>query len=356
MKKFYLILILLVFANIVFAQKKGSPPPNLDNITSEITERTETTATFTFKNPEKALIYFVLSKIPTNLTQIDKDVLSLEKTITLDSKLELSKNVYLIVTSKQEAGEYTIAGLTPATKYEFAIYKRIDNNKVEKVWFTDMSTLAKEPTVQAMNIAFGDLTENSVKISLYRGNGERRLVVVTKGDQSNIPIDGKRYFANPNYGSKDSKLGTGYVVYNGGDRLVDIVVKNLESGEYTVQVFEFNGDGESANYLTTPSSNNPRKFRTLLPPPKAIEPELITHDGFVAKWTKVDGATTYFLDIATDKDFVNRLELYADLDVGDIDEIEVVDLESKQTYYMRVRAAARGNKSNYSNIIKVTTK
>jgi len=356
MKKIFVILILLTLANTIFAQKKSPTNTSTDNISVEITNRTETTAAFNFKNPGKLLIYCVLSKMPTNLTQIDKDVLSLEKTITLNPKLELSKDIYLIVTSKHEAGDYTIEGLTPRTKYEFAVYKRIDDKKVEKIWFTDISTLAKEPTEQAMNIAFGDLTENSVKISLFRGNGEKRLVVVTKGDQSNIPQDGVRYFANPNYGSKDSKLGTGYVVYNGGDRMVDLVVKNLESGEYTVQVFEYNGDGESANYLTKPSGNNPRKLRTLLPPPKAFEPELITHDGFVAKWSKVDGATTYYLDIATDKDFVNRLELYSDLDVGDIDEIEVVDLESKQTYYMRVRAVARGNKSNYSNVIQVTTK
>lgn len=356
MKKIFIALILLVLANFAYGQKKSQANTKPISTEVEVTNRTETTATFTFKNPEKSLIYFVLSKIPTNLTKIDKDVLSLEKTINLDPKLELSKDVYLIVTSKQEAGDYTVTGLNPRTKYEFAVYKRIDNVKVEKIWFTDMSTLAQEPTEQAKNIAFGDITENSAKISLYRGNGEKRLVVVTKGDQSSIPVDGVRYFANPVYGSKESKLGTGYVVYNGGDRMVDLVVRNLESGEYTVQVFEYNGDGESANYLTKTSGNNPRKLKTLLPAPKALEPEMITHDGFVAKWTKVDGATTYFLDIATDKDFVNRLELYSDLDVGDIDEIEVVDLESKQTYYMRVRAVAVGNKSNYSNIIKVTTK
>lgn len=354
MRKIYLILLLFTVATVVFAQKK--PATKNENVIAEFTNRTETTATFTFKNPNKILLYFVLSKKPTNLTQINKDVLSLEKTIKLNPQLELENEVFLIVTSKQEAGEYTIANLTPKTKYEFAIYKRVDNNKVDKIWFADMASLAKEPTEQTTNIAFSDITDNSFKLTILRGNGERRLVVITKGEGTNLPVDGTRYFANPNYGSKDSKIGNGYVVYNGGDRNVNIVVNNLEPGLYTVQVFEYNGEGESANYLTIPANNNPRKFRTLLPAPKALEPELITHDGIVAKWSKVDGATTYFLDIATDKDFVNRLELYSDLDVGDIDEIEVVDLESDQTYFYRVRATAPGNKSPYSNVIKFKTK
>lgn len=358
MKKIILIIVSLAIAISVFAQKKPATKieTKVENIVAEFTQRSETTATFTFKNPEKSLIYFVLSTFPTNLSQIDKDILSLEKTITLDPKLELSKDVYLIVTSKQDLGEYTIAGLTPKTKYEFAIYKRIDNKKVEKVWFTDMATLAKEPTDQATNLAFSEATEKSFKVSVNRGNGETRIVVVTKGDETNLPVDGIRYFANPNYGSKESKIGSGYVVYNGGDRMIDLVVNNLESGQYTIQVFEYNGDGESANYLTKTASNNPRKYRTMLPAPKALNPEMITHDGFVAKWTKVDGATTYYLDIATDKEFINRLELYSDLDVGDIDEIEVVDLESSSTYYYRIRATAPGNKSQYSNVIQIKTK
>mgnify|MGYP005837217089 CR=1 FL=1 len=354
MKNALLVLFLFVFAASLFAQNKTTAKNERINV--QITKRTESTATFSFQNPDKALIYFVLSTIPTNLTQIDKDILSLEKTIKLDPQLLLSKDVYLIVTSKQEAGDYTITGLVGKTKYEFAVYKRIDNKKVEKVWFTDMSTLAKEPTEQATNIAFSDVTENSFKVSLFRGNGEKRIVVVTKGNETNTPIDGVRYFANPNYGSKDNKIGSGYVVYNGGDRMTDLVVNNLENGEYTVQVFEYNGEGEAANYLTKTASNNPRKFKTLLPAPKALEPEFITHDGIVAKWTKVNGAITYFLDIATDKEFNNRLELYADLDVGDIDEIEVVDLESNQVYYFRVRAVAPGNKSKYSNTIQFKTK
>lgn len=354
MKKIILLFILFAIATTAFAQKK--PVTKSENINAEFTQRTETTATFTFKNPEKSLIYFVLSTIPTNLSQIDKDILSLEKTIKLDPQLELSKDVYLIVTSKQDIGEYTITGLTPKTKYEFAIYKRIDNKKVEKVWFTDMAALAKEPTEQATNLAFSDPTDKSFKISLNRGNGEKRIVVVTKGNGTNLPVDGVRYMANPNYGSKENRIGSGYVVYNGGDRMIDLVVNNLESGEYTVQVFEYNGDGESANYLTKTASNNPRKYRTLLPAPKALTPDMITHDGFVAKWTKVDGASTYYLDVATDKEFVNRLELYADLDVGDIDEIEVVDLQAQTTYYFRVRAIAPGNKSKYSNTIQIKTK
>ncbi len=354
MKKVLLILFSFAIATSLLAQSKNSP--KIEQINAQFTNRTETTATFTFQNPEKSLIYFVLSTKPTNLKQIDKDILSLEKTIKLDPRLSLENDVYLIVTSKQANGEYTITELTPRTKYEFAIYKRIDNKKVEKVWFTDMSTLAKEPTQQAENIAFSDATDKSFKISLFRGNGERRIVVVTKGNETNLPVDGVRYFANQNYGSKDNKIGSGYVVYNGGDRMIDLVVKNLESGEYTVQVFEYNGDGESANYLTKTASNNPRKYRTLLAAPKALAPELITHDGFVAKWTKVQGATTYYLDIATDKDFINRLELYSDLDVGDIDEIEVVDLQSDNTYFFRVRAAAPGTKGAYSNVIQFKTK
>lgn len=355
MKKITIIL-LIILSLSALAQKKQQNTKTTLNIKADIIERTETTATFTFENPQKELIYFVISKTPTNLNDIDRDVLSLEKKIQISPKLELSSDVYLIVTSKQDKGDYTIEGLNPKTKYEFSIYRRIDQKKVEKIWNTDLYTLASEPTRQATSLAFSDATDNSFKITLNRGDGERRIIVVSKEGETNLPKDGVFYPANPNWGTKESKIGSGYVVYNGNDRLVDVVVKNLESGTYTIQAFEYNGDGQTANYLTTTANNNPRKFRTLLQAPKALEPSSIGAEGFVARWTKVNGATTYIIDIATDKDFNDRLELYTDLDVGDIDEIEIADLQSGKTYYFRVRASAPGNKSPYSNTQIIKTK
>lgn len=75
---------------------------------------------------------------------------------------------------------------------------------------------------------------------------------------------------------------------------------------------------------------------------------------FVANWNSVTGAVKYFLDIATDAGFTNKLAGFNDLDVGNVLTYSVSGLSGNTTYYYRIKAvSSSGGLSGYSNAITV---
>jgi endonuclease G len=110
---------------------------------------------------------------------------------------------------------------------------------------------AAEPTVQASNVAFSNITATSMTVSWANGNGQSRLVLARQGAAVNdVPVDGTAYTANSAYGS-GSEIGTGnFVVFAGSGNSVNVT--NLQpSTSYHFAVFEFNGSNAGTNYLTT---------------------------------------------------------------------------------------------------------
>jgi uncharacterized repeat protein (TIGR03803 family) len=120
------------------------------------------------------------------------------------------------------------------------------------------------PNAQATNLAFQTITSTQATINWTNGSGQRRMVFVKQ--ESGLVVDPEKnttYIASSDWAIKGSQLGASgyYCVYNGTGNSVSIT--NLQPNtQYTVQVFEYNGEAGIEQYLTATASNNPNSFTT----------------------------------------------------------------------------------------------
>jgi hypothetical protein len=285
----------------------------------------------------------------------DKSVIASDTT-EFPSTIKTKRVETLIATEWSKKGEkLVVTKLSPKTEYAFALYKvGVDSSVlIQKYAF---STLAAEPSRQAQQISFGDVTDTTITLRFIFGNGEGRMLVGAKGEEVDLPQDGKEYRASARFGSREAQLGKSFVLYDGKDKTPQVTVTNLEPGtKYTFAVFEYNGNGKYRNYNVKPSANNPRSKITRLKAPEILKVELIAPDGAFIRWKKVANAVTYILDVATDEEFRNKVDVYNEVDVGDLDTFELSDLVEGTTYYIRLKARGNGIESLYSKPVKFTT-
>jgi endonuclease G len=156
---------------------------------------------------------------------------------------------------------------------------------------------ATEPTIQATNVGFSNVTATSMAVSWTNGNGAARIVVAKEASAVDfVPVDGTAYTPNPVFGSgtplgpansvsmrlkplaaratktkvlnarpgvkmlpatvpQDVVSGNFVVFASAGN---SVTVTNLQpSTTYYFAVFEFNGFSTGTNYLTTsPGTGN----------------------------------------------------------------------------------------------------
>jgi len=262
--------------------------------------------------------------------------------LVFNSKFNKSKNVY-------------ISNLENLTDYYFALYKREKGKLIlhQKIKF---STVVEAPSVHSKNITFSNVTDTEMTISFQSGNGEGRIVLMRKDSAPELPTDGIEYKFSQKYKNDSAILKNNtYCIYKtkiSADN--KIVVSNLEKGKYYFAVIEFNGNGKHINYLGE-FNGNIRTKSTSLEAPVALPAEIVDLNNFVAKWEKHPDAEYFMLDIAEDEQFVNIVQPYENVDVGDSNIVEIelpFSLENKKLYY-RVRAFVNGTITNSSNIIKV---
>jgi hypothetical protein len=332
----------------------AAPSKEKSNFIMKLQEVSENTAKILVEGKNEDKI-FILTTNPAEISFTVPAELSISPEIDIKALKQVKNDAYLLGKSKLEKVELNLHNLNVKTNYFLQVYL-IDNAKIQLAQSFPFSTLDKEPEKQASNIAFGNVTENSMLLLWQNGTGEGRIVVAKKDGRPDLPEDGKIYKANEKYGSSDSKLKSSFVIFDGHKAANRCQVKDLKSGKYYFQVFEYNGDGESRNYLTKTNSNNPRDKETALPAPKATDASEISNNGFTANWSASDGAETYILQVATDDKFQDILPEYNSVDIGNITSIEVVELESGKIYFYRVQAATKEGKSRFSNVIKVETK
>lgn len=70
---------------------------------------------------------------------------------------------------------------------------------------------------------------------------------------------------------------------------------------------------------------------------------------FTANWNSVSGATGYYLDVATDRNFTQMVSGYNNVSVGNVTNYKVTGLNADTTYYYRVRAYNNSGQSLSSN-------
>ncbi len=175
----------------------------------------------------------------------------------------------------------TISGLSASTAYHFSVIPYNWNASVAQTYnyrtaatipTANATTFAAEPTTQASSITVGSYAEVSMSsINWTDGNGASRLVVAKAGGAvDSFPVDGTAYTANAAFGS-GTQIGTGnYVVHAGSGPIATL--SNLgRDTVYHFRVFEFNGSGVTANYLTSAATGNPGSQTTLAgnPPTQA---------------------------------------------------------------------------------------
>lgn len=124
--------------------------------------------------------------------------------------------------------------------------------RLDDITVTSSSALAAEPTTHASAVNFSGVTSGEMTVYWTSGNGASRLVIAREGAApTGVPVDGTAYTANADFSAAPA-LGDGKVVYNGTGSSFTLTGLS-PSTTYHVRVYEFNGSGASANYLTSGS-------------------------------------------------------------------------------------------------------
>ncbi|MBN2778930.1 MAG: lamin tail domain-containing protein [Bacteroidales bacterium] len=121
-----------------------------------------------------------------------------------------------------------------------------------------MTCTCEEPTTEANNLVFTNVSDIDMDLSWTSGDGVSRIVVAKAEVPVDWePVDGTTYTANSSFGS-GTEMGTGnYVVYNGSGN--GFSVTNLIPGTtYYFKIFEYGCTPGTEDYLTsgTPEEGN----------------------------------------------------------------------------------------------------
>jgi hypothetical protein len=213
-----------------------------------------------------------------------------------------------------------------------------------------------EPLIQASLLSFLVVTDTSIQLSVTRGDGSSRILIVRQGSAVNdFPEDFTGYLADATFGQGD-ELGSGnFVAYAGTDS--QFVVNGLSAETtYHFAVLEFNGTGSEANYLlTNPATGSQFTFATQPSQQvSALQVTAVAPTSVRIKWTAGNGTrrlvlaradgpvnaqpadgATYLADAA----FGQGTQLGADNFVvfnSTIDSVEITGLDQNRDYYFQV--------------------
>ncbi len=135
----------------------------------------------------------------------------------------------------------------------------------------------------------------------------------------------------------------------------------VNTTNFSVEIPE-NAQGEEAYYYRVRVKYGDTTVSTfsnvieVLPslPTVAFAADEITGSSFKAHWAKVERATSYNLNVATDAEFENVVENYEDVKTLDTF-YTVTDLDAETEYFYRVKTNYLTGESPFSNIIQVAT-
>ena len=111
--------------------------------------------------------------------------------------------------------------------------------------------IASAPTTGGNSMSFSGMTNTSMTVNFGKGDGTRRIVLCKASSSVNsAPANGTAYTASTTFGNGSQK-GTGnYVVYS--DTGTSFTLTGLSANTtYYFAVFEYNGTGGYASYLTS---------------------------------------------------------------------------------------------------------
>lgn len=338
-------------------KSKASKSDKVAKAELSIADIFENRARVILKQPDSIHKAIVISTSPEKVS-IDTTgpVMAPPNKISLYNGIRLTDDATLLFATFYGYAEFTINALAPRTQYYLQVYN-IKDDKYEFVAQKDFFTLAPEPKIQAHGIVFDDVTESSISIKWINGNGEGRIVVVSKDKDPNFPEDCATYQVIKDISKAEPNLKDSWVVFDSKSKESELKLENLQTGTYYFQIFEYNGDSIFRNYnvIFTNVEGNPRAKATVINAPKLNPAMEITKWGFTLNWQAVNGASSYLLEIATDKDFKENLPNYDAIDIGLNTTYKIMDLEPDKKYFARIKAINRRGEGVYSNIIEVKT-
>ncbi|MCB0443285.1 MAG: hypothetical protein KDC50_04475, partial [Flavobacterium sp.] len=116
-----------------------------------------------------------------------------------------------------------------------------------------ISAFSQPPTNPTTSVNIYNIEGNRASISITRGNGTSRIVVIKKDSPVTfLPINGNSYLANTVFGNGQQVAPGEYIIMSSGSN--NVTVTNLiPSSTYHIAIFEFNGSGLSSAYLVSPN-------------------------------------------------------------------------------------------------------
>jgi len=127
----------------------------------------------------------------------------------------------------------------------------VSNNSTSTFSIFQNQVTATAPTSGGSTISFSNIGNTSMTVKFDKGNGSNRIVLCKATSSVNsAPVNGTSYTASSTFGN-GSQLGTGnYVVYS--DTGTSFTLTGLSANTtYNFAVFEYNGIGGYASFLTS---------------------------------------------------------------------------------------------------------
>ena len=346
-KSYLLVLALFLFAATFSKAKENS-------ISAKISERGADKAGFTISTENKgrdAIIILRKSNIDPALPDPNMEYVPVTDISELSDVNITGEGNAVIHKGALNSEQFIVSNLEHNTDYALDLYYIADEGKIDLDKSILFSTLAKEPEKQTNGIiaSIPDGGRVAVMIS-EKGDGNKRYLLVGENKEPAMPEDGIIFNTTTDIRSAAQINEHTYIIDSDRDYRFD--VENLKSStDYYFTVIEANGKEEKVNYLTT-VANNTDKVKTPPAPPINLMVTVDNRKRLKAVWEKPEGAKKYQIDLATDPDFENKLNLYSGILIDNIDEYTFIGLDKDKYYYLRMRSVDDNGYSAYTDTLK----
>jgi hypothetical protein len=168
---------------------------------------------------------------------------------TINYFIQIANNQFNRTSYKSNGADFLIAiDLNNDSKKDLITYS-LNGNPIA-ILYNDSVI---EPTQPATNPLISNRTDQSVKLTLKKGNGSGRIIIAREATQMGVtPTDGTFYSFNEIFGLGAEISTKNYVIYRGKEESMNII--GLKSNtEYILSIFEFDSNQKNTIINYAPS-------------------------------------------------------------------------------------------------------